>query len=101
MSRFVLIRERAAGWDWKKRMREQAAWDAHAAFMDRLAEEGFILAGGPLGSEDAAPRVMHVVEAPDADAVERRMAEDPWTPMTLLRTLSIEPWTVLLGGFAR
>jgi uncharacterized protein YciI len=42
---------------------------------------------------------MHVVEAPDADAVERIMAEDPWTPMGLLRTLSIEPWTVLLGGF--
>lgn len=80
-------------------MREQAAWDAHAAFMDRLAEEGFILAGGPLGTEDEAPRVMHVVEAADADAVERRMAEDPWTPMGLLRTLTVEPWTVLLGGF--
>ena len=100
MARFVLIRERAGSWDWNKPMREQAAWDAHAAFMDRLADEGFILAGGPLGHEDEAPRVMHIVDAPDADAVERRMAEDPWTPMTLLRTLSIEPFTVLLGGFA-
>ena len=80
-------------------MRQQTAWDAHAAFMDRLADEGFLLAGGPLGTEDAAPRVMHVVEAPDADAVERRMAEDPWTPLRLLRTLNVEPWTVLLGGF--
>jgi uncharacterized protein YciI len=100
MAYFVLIRERAGGWDWKKPMRQQAAWEAHAAFMDLLAEDGFILAGGPLGSEDTAPRVMHVVAAPDADAVERRMAEDPWTPMSLLRTLSIEPWTVLLGGFS-
>jgi uncharacterized protein YciI len=99
MPRYVLIRERGSGWDWSKPMRKQAAWDAHAAFMDRLADEGFILAGGPLGTEDEAARVMHVVEAPHADAVEARMAEDPWTPMGLLRSLSIEPWTVLLGGF--
>ena len=57
MPRFVLIRERAGGWDWNTPMREQTAWDTHAAFMDRLADEGFILAGGPLGSEDEAPRV--------------------------------------------
>lgn len=94
-----MIRKRASGWDWSKPMREQAAWDAHAAFMDRLVEEGFILAGGPLGTEDEASNVLHVIEAPDGDAVERRMSEDPWTPMGLLRTLSIEPWTVLLGGF--
>jgi|SRR5215831_14058428 len=99
MARFVLIRERTDAWDWSKPMREQVAWDAHAAFMDRLADEGTILAGGPLGTEDEAPRIMHVIEAPDADTVERRMAEDPWTPMGLLRTLRIEPWTVLLGGF--
>ena len=78
-------------------MRGQDAWEEHAAFMDALADEGFILAGGPLGTEDDAPRVMHVLEAADAVTVELRMADDPWTPMGLLRTVSIEPWTVLLG----
>ncbi|HEY1867839.1 MAG TPA: YciI family protein [Candidatus Cybelea sp.] len=99
MAHFVLIRERTGGWDWNKPMREQVAWEAHAAFMDRLVDGRIILAGGPLGTEDEAPRIMHVIEAPDADTVERWVAEDPWTPMGLLRTLSIEPWTVLLGGF--
>jgi uncharacterized protein YciI len=80
-------------------MRRQAEWDAHAAFMDALVAEGVIVAGGPLGTEDGAPRIMHVVSAPDPETVEARMAEDPWTPMQLLRTVSIEPWTVLLGGF--
>lgn len=80
-------------------MRRQAAWDAHAAFMDALADEGFILAGGPLGHEDEAARVMHVIDAPNVEAVEARMAEDPWTPMNMLTTVYIEPWTVLLGGF--
>ena len=80
-------------------MRRQAEWDAHAAFMDALDADGFIVAGGPLGTEDAAPRVMHVVNALNAEAIEARMADDPWTPMQLLKTVSIEPWTVLLGGF--
>jgi uncharacterized protein YciI len=101
MPYFVLIRERADAWDWSRPMRRQAEWDAHAAFMDALADEGFILAGGPLGSEDEAERVMHVVSAADAAAVEERMAADPWTPMGLLKTVSIEPWTVLLGGFRK
>ncbi len=82
-------------------MRRQAEWGAHAVYMDGLAEEGFIVAGGPLGGEDHARRVMHVVLAPDADAVEARMAADPWTPMGMLRTVTIEPWTVLLGRLDR
>jgi uncharacterized protein YciI len=81
-------------------MRGQQEWEAHAAFMDALAEDGFLLAGGPLGGEDDACRVLHVVDATDANAVAARLNEDPWTPHMLL-TLSIEPWTVLLGGFSR
>ena len=82
-------------------MREQREWEAHAAFMDALVEDGFITAGGPLGNEDEARRVMHVMRADDADAIERRMADDPWTPLGLLETLSVEPWTILLGALAR
>ena len=37
-------------------MRRQAEWEAHAVFMDKLAQDGFIVAGGPLGGEDDAPR---------------------------------------------
>lgn len=99
MRYFVLIRERHSGWDWSQPMRRQKAWDAHAAFMDGLESEGFIVAGGPLGDEDHAKRVMQVMRAPDADTITARMADDPWTPMQLLTTVSIEPWTVLLGGF--
>lgn len=101
MPYFVVVRQRAAGWDWSVPMRRQVAWEAHAAFMDALADEGFVVAGGPLGSEDDAARVLHVVNAPNDDAIEARLAEDPWAPMGLLKTVSIEPWTVLLGGFTR
>jgi uncharacterized protein YciI len=99
MPYFVVIRERSCAWNWSVPMRRQAEWDVHAAFMDALDAEGFIVAGGPLGSEDTAPRVMHVVNAPDPETIEARMAANPWTPMQLLKTVSIESWTVLLGSF--
>ena len=99
MPYFVVVRERSSGWNWSLPMRRQAEWPAHAAFMDALASEGTIAAGGPLGDEDEAARVLHVVSAADRAAVEAHMSEDPWTPMGLLTTVSIELWTVLLGGF--
>ena len=98
MPHFIVIRERGPAWDWSQPMRRQQQWEAHAAFMDALADEGFIIAGGPLGPEDAARRVLHVIDAPNKTAIEARISEDPWTPLNLLRTLSIEPWTVLIGG---
>lgn len=97
MQHFVVIRERSSGWDWSVPMRRQKKWEEHAAFMDALTEEGFIVVGGPLGGEDDAARVMHVVRANDAAEIEKRLAADPWAPMQLLKTLSIEPWMVLLG----
>ena len=100
MPYFVVVRERSAGWNWSVPMRQQKEWDAHAAFMDAATEEDFIVAGGPLGDEDSASRVLHVVSAPDTGAIELRLAQDPWTHMRLLKTVSIEPWTVLLGGFS-
>jgi uncharacterized protein YciI len=102
MPYFVVIRERGGAWDWSVKMRQQAEWPAHATFIDTLANNGFIVAGGPLGGEDDAARLMHVVNAPgevEESAIEAIMASDPWTPMGLLRTVSIEPWSVLVGGF--
>jgi uncharacterized protein YciI len=97
MPYFVLIGERGPAWDWNLPMRRQPEWSAHAAFMDALALDGFIVAGGPLGDEDDAERVLHVIDAPNVEAVAARMEDDPWTPLQMLRTVSIEPWTVLLG----
>jgi hypothetical protein len=65
MPYFVVIRERSSAWNWSVPMRWQEKWDEHAAFMDALAEEGFIMAGGPLGGEDDAVRVMHVATRPN------------------------------------
>lgn len=99
MPHFVVIIERGDAWDWSLPMRRQQQWDEHAAFMDALAEERFILAGGPLGDENDATRIIHVVDAPNEDAIRSRLATDPWAD-SMLKIVSVEPWTILLGGLS-
>jgi len=48
MARWVVRVERGGPWDWSKDMREQDGWDGHAAYMDGIFEEGFLLLAGPL-----------------------------------------------------
>jgi uncharacterized protein YciI len=90
---FVLIRERGPSWDHDRGLREQDAWDEHAAFMEGLADEGFVFLGGPLGDD----HVMHVIVAESEEQIRDRLADDPWEPMGLLRNVSIERWHILLG----
>jgi uncharacterized protein YciI len=78
-------------------MEEQSGWREHAAFMDALVEDGFIVLGGPV-SDDG--RVVHAVEAESEDAVRATWARDPWSGTHLLID-SIEPWTIRLDGRER
>jgi hypothetical protein len=62
--------------------------------MDALAEDGFVVLGGPLGEVDTGP-VLLVVRAESEEAIRERLAADPW-PEDLLTIESIEPWSVWL-----
>ena len=97
MGRFVVIREAGAGWDSTRALREQVAWAEHAAFMNALDDEGFVVMGGPLGG---GPRTLLVVEASGEEEIRRRLGADPWAPLALLTVASVEPWEVLLGEVA-
>jgi uncharacterized protein YciI len=91
LSTFVVLRERGPAWDHERGMREQDGWDEHAAFMEGLAEEGFILLGGVL----ADGRAMHVVEAESEEDVRARFAADPW-PQEMLDLATVTRWEILL-----
>ncbi|HEU5367074.1 MAG TPA: hypothetical protein VFU69_01365 [Ktedonobacterales bacterium] len=91
---YVVLRERGARWNASLPMRQQDQWEQHAAFMDALADEGFIILGGPLG--DGEQKFLHIVAAASAQAIEARLAADPWTSLHMLRTASIERWEILL-----
>jgi hypothetical protein len=95
VSYFVVVRERGPAWDAARPMGEQAGWAEHAAFMNGLAEDGFVVLGGPLGD---GRRVLLVVDAASEAAIRLRLAADPWTPTGLLRIASVEPWLILLDG---
>jgi hypothetical protein len=92
---FVVLREPGPAWDRARPMRDQDDWDAHAEFMDGLAEAGFIVLGGPLGYDGL--RFMHVVDAASAEEAAQRFDRDPWTPIDRLRIASVDPWDVLLA----
>jgi uncharacterized protein YciI len=90
----VVLRRSGPRWDPSRPLEEQSDWSAHAAFMDGLVDEGFIVLGGPLADEH---RVVHVVEAESEDAVRATLARDPWSD-THLRVDTIEPWTIRLDA---
>jgi uncharacterized protein YciI len=85
-----------SGPEWKpgRPLEEQSDWPAHASFMDRLVEDGFIVLGGPLADEY---RVVHVIEAEAEDEIRATLARDPWSE-THLEIGAIDPWTIRLDG---
>ena len=100
MSDYYLV-ERAKGpaWDHSRGRREQDGWDAHAAFMDALAEEGVVLLGGPMGEGDGENALL-IVDAESEAEIRARLAEDPWTD-DMLTIESVKPWSVWLRADVR
>jgi uncharacterized protein YciI len=92
---FALTEVSGPNWDASRPRREQDGWDEHAAFMDGLVADGFVILGGPIGDGE---RVLLVVEAADEREVEQRLAADPWLPKGILQIASIEPWTIWLDA---
>jgi uncharacterized protein YciI len=90
----VVLHRSGPEWDPSRPLEEQSGWDEHAAFMDALVEEGFIVLGGPLADEH---RVVHAVEAESEDAVRATLARDPWSG-THLVVDRIDPWTIRLDA---
>ena len=92
---FLVTRLRAGpSWDASRPLEEQSGWEEHAAFMDALVADGFVVLGGPLADEH---RVVLVVEAEAEEAVLARLSEDPWHETHLVPG-SIERWTIRLDG---
>lgn len=92
---YAVILERGENWDAGLSRREQKKWEEHARFMDALAEEGFVVLGGPLGDGE---NVLLVINAENRQVIEARLADDPWTPMEMLRIAKVERWEILLDA---
>ena len=92
-STFVVLSRASARRDLTRGAREQAYWDEHAAFIDALVADGFILLGGPLADEGGA---MLVVRAGDEAAVRARVAPDPWYAHGILALEPVARWEIFI-----
>jgi uncharacterized protein YciI len=99
MSLFAITREAGPGWTDGKGAFDQPAVNDHGAFMNTLANEGFVLLAGPLAdSAHDRIRVLLIADASSETDIHRRLADDPWERTQLLVTTSVEPWNLLVGS---
>ena len=95
MANFAVRLVHGPGWDSSGRSGDQKGWAGHAAFMDGLADDGFIILGGPVGDGELT---LHAVEAANQNEIRARLAADPWAVARLLRIAAIEPWALWLDS---
>jgi len=88
----VVLRRSGPEYDHSKPLEQQSGWEEHAAFMDGLVEDGFIVLGGVLADE---MRTAHAVEAGSEEEIRERLAQDPWSGSHLVVD-SIDGWTIRL-----
>ena len=97
MNAYAVLREAGPGWT-DGGIADQPALADHAAFMNGLAGEGFVLLAGPLaGSESGRIRALLIVDANDEEEIRNRLADDPWAESDRLAITSIEQWNLLVG----
>ena len=93
MPRWVVRVRRGGPWDFTKDMRMQEGWDAHAAYMDGIFDEGFLLLAGPIEGDK---ETMWVVKADSREEILERMKQDPWSPNGMLTPTTIERWDIVM-----
>ena len=92
---FLAISSAGPNRDPSKSTREQPLWDEHAAFIDQLVANGFILMGGPLVDESGA---MLVVNADDENEVREKLKNDPWFTRGVLKLESVKRWQIFIDA---
>jgi len=96
---YLVERANGPSWDYSRGRREQAGWDEHAAFMDALADEGFVVLGGPVGEGDGVYNLL-VIRAGSEAQIRTRLADDPWEG-SILTISTVKPWSVWLRAPVR
>src|SRR5262245_56081278 len=92
---FVVISSAGPKREHSKGTREQPLWDEHAAFIDQLVADGFILMGGPVPDEAGA---MLIVNADDENEVREKLKSDPWMEQGILKLESVKRWEIFIDA---
>jgi len=92
----VTLSQSGPQFDRSKPLQEQSGWAEHAAFMDGLVDQGFIILGGPLPDHGVA----HAIEAASEEVVRDTLARDNWSGSHLVLE-RVQPWDVKLDARRR
>jgi uncharacterized protein YciI len=92
---FLMFRDPGPSWVPGLPTRQQPLWDEHAAFMDRLFEQGRIVLAGPYAD---GSRALVIVEARDADEASALLEDDPWVKSGILVSGNVIEWTIFLDS---
>ena len=94
---FIAISSAGPNRNPSKGTREQPFWDDHAAFIDQLLDEGFVLMGGPLVDEAEMPHgALLIVNAQDENEVREKLKNDPWFEKGILKLESVNRWQIFI-----
>jgi uncharacterized protein YciI len=91
---FIAISSAGPNRDQSKGTREQPFWDEHAAFIDQLVADGFVLMGGPLVDEGGS---LLIVNAKDENELREKLKNDPWFEHGILKLESVKRWQIFIG----
>lgn len=94
---FVVVSSVGPNRDESKGTRQQPFWDEHAAFIDQLVDDGFILMGGPFVGPDGLPQgALLIVDAQDENEVREKLKNDPWFMRGILKLESVRRWEIFI-----
>jgi uncharacterized protein YciI len=92
---FLVFRRPGPSWEPGVPARRQPLWDEHAAFMDRLFDEGWIELAGPYADSS---RALIIVRARDPEEAAALFRTDPWGEAGILVPGEVVEWTVFLDS---
>ncbi len=96
---FIAISSAGPKADRSKITRQQPFWDEHAAFIDQLVDDGFIIMGGPLVDERELPHgALSIVNAQDENDVREKLKNDPWFEKGILKLKSVTRWQIFIDA---
>ena len=92
---YLVFRNPGPSWAPGLTTRQQPLWDQHAAFIDRLYDDGRIVMAGPYAD---CTRALLIVKARDSKEAVAMFRDDPWTKGGILVDSEVIEWTVFLDS---
>jgi uncharacterized protein YciI len=92
---FAIFFSPGPAWIAGKTSREQLYWDEHAAFMDKLFEDGTVILGGPYADYTG---LLVIIEALHEAEGHEIFGQDPFVLHEIVRISSIHEWLIFLDA---